>query len=258
MARRQHFLVLCVAVLLLTAGCSAADTDAAAAALAQAAVTPTVPQTSTNVASAEPDGVRVADQTAREKVGHSRHFSCARFQRIFHWVALASNCQFLRLHFMALPALLKILLCFFQQANGGRTKPAAAPSPAPAAGIKADAAGMPKAPAVSGKQPGTFPGSITSVPATPASTEQSATATPGSISAAFPGTVSAPVSRLPHRLSLYDCLRYDTRHECERAQKQATGCFLQRLSCALPGLVGAPVHLLPLLVTMAKLGRYEK
>ncbi len=71
MARPQHILALCVAALLLAAGSTAADTDAAAAA-AQAAATPVVPQTSTNVASAEPDSsVRVSQQTAREKVSHA-------------------------------------------------------------------------------------------------------------------------------------------------------------------------------------------
>ena len=69
MARRQHILALCAAVLLLAAGSSAADADAAAAAAAQAAATPAVPQTSTNVASADPDGsMRVSQQTAKEKV----------------------------------------------------------------------------------------------------------------------------------------------------------------------------------------------
>ena len=68
MARPQHILALCVAALLLAADSSAADADAAAAA-AQAAATPVVPQTSTNVASADPDSsVRVSQQTAREKV----------------------------------------------------------------------------------------------------------------------------------------------------------------------------------------------
>ena len=68
MARRHHILALCLAALLLAAGSSAADTDAAAAA-SQAAASPTVPQTSSNVASADPDSsVRVSQQTAREKV----------------------------------------------------------------------------------------------------------------------------------------------------------------------------------------------
>ena len=69
MAGRQHILALCVTALLLTAGCSAADADAAAAAATQAAASPAVPQTSANVASADPDSsVRVSQQTAREKV----------------------------------------------------------------------------------------------------------------------------------------------------------------------------------------------
>lgn len=68
MARLQHILALCVAAFLLATGSSAADADAATAA-AQAAATPIVPQTSTNVASAIPDSsVRVSQQTAREKV----------------------------------------------------------------------------------------------------------------------------------------------------------------------------------------------
>ena len=72
MARRQHILVLCVAALLLTAGCSADNASDAAAAAAQAAATPDIPQTSTNIAQADPDGVTVAQQSNREKVPHSR------------------------------------------------------------------------------------------------------------------------------------------------------------------------------------------
>jgi hypothetical protein len=68
MARRQHLLVLCVAALLLTAGCGADNASDAAAAAAQAAATPDVPQTSTNIAQADPDGVTVAEQRNREKV----------------------------------------------------------------------------------------------------------------------------------------------------------------------------------------------
>ena len=68
MARRQHILALCMAALLLTTGSSAENVDAATAA-AKAAATPIVPQTSTNIASADPDSsVRVSQQTAREKV----------------------------------------------------------------------------------------------------------------------------------------------------------------------------------------------
>lgn len=72
MAKRQHILVLCVAALLLTAGCNADDASDATAAAAQAAATPDVPQTSTNIAQADPDGVTVAQQSNREKVSHSR------------------------------------------------------------------------------------------------------------------------------------------------------------------------------------------
>ena len=73
MAKRQHILALFVAALLFATGSSAADADAAAAA-ARAAATPNVPQTSTNIASADPDSsVRVSQQTAREKVSHGHH-----------------------------------------------------------------------------------------------------------------------------------------------------------------------------------------